>query len=446
MNAAAEKIHEPFVLDGLLDGIESVTLCRSEGRVVELTGLTVKSVGPHASVGDLVWVEPLQPGSVRRIPCEVVGFQDRHVISMPVERLGPIHPGARVIPGGRMKVNVGRSLLGRVVDSLGRPIDGGPALSGTLPVDIDREAPPAMERSRLSDVFETGVRAIDGLLTVACGQRVGIFAGSGVGKSVLLGTLARNASSDVNVIALIGERGREVREFVEKNLGEEGLARSVVVAVTSDQSPVSRLKGASTAMAIAEYFRDQGENVMLMMDSVTRYAMAQREIGLAVGEPPTTRGYPPSVFGMLPQLLERAGAADRGTITAFYTVLVESDDMNDPIGDAVRGILDGHVVLSRRLASLNHYPAIDIPVSLSRVMADIVQQDHRDLALRLRSLLAVYTKAEDLVNVGAYVAGSNQRIDEALSHIDGINRFLCQKPEETSGFDQMLSELKGALA
>ena len=441
MNEAAEKTTQHLKFDGLLDGLESATLCRSEGRVVEVTGLTVKSVGPHASIGDLVWVEPVQTSSRRRIPCEVVGFHDRYVISMPVERLGPVHPGARVIPGGRMKVSVGDALLGRIVDAMGRPIDGGPPLDGLVPVDIENEAPLAMSRERLSDHFETGIRAIDGVLTVAKGQRIGIFAGSGVGKSVLLGSLARNASSDVNVIALIGERGREVREFVEKNLGEEGMRRSVVVAVTSDQSPVSRLKGASTAMAIAEYFRDQNRDVMLMMDSVTRYAMAQREIGLAVGEPPTTRGYPPSVFGLLPQLLERAGASDRGTITAFYTVLVESDDMNDPIGDTVRGILDGHIVLSRKLAALNHYPAIDVPVSLSRVMSDIVAPQHRSMSARLRSLLAVYQKAEDLVNVGAYVAGSNSKIDEALAHIDGINGFLCQEPEVKTGFDEMLAKL-----
>lgn len=445
MNAAAEKMIPHLKLDGLLDGLESATLCRSEGRVVEVTGLTVKSVGPYSSVGDLVWVEPVHGSVRRRIPCEVVGFHDRYVISMPVERLGPVHPGARVIPGGRMKVNVGDSLLGRVVDSLGRPIDDGPPLEDVTPVDIEREAPAAMKRSRLSAPFHTGIRAIDGILTVAKGQRIGIFAGSGVGKSVLLGSLARNASSRVNVIALIGERGREVKEFVEKNLGPEGLARSVVVAVTSDQSAVSRLKGASTAMAIAEHFRDQNLDVMLMMDSVTRYAMAQREIGLAVGEPPTTRGYPPSVFGLLPQLLERAGSSERGSITAFYTVLVESDDMNDPIGDTVRGILDGHIVLSRRLASLNHYPAIDIPVSLSRLMADIVHPAHRELASRLRSLLAIYQKAEDLVNVGAYVAGSNPKIDEALANIDAINQFLCQKPDETTEFEAMLNQLLEAL-
>lgn len=445
MNDLAENQNQTLRFEGLFDGLERATLCRSEGRVVEVTGLTVKSVGPHVSIGDLVWIEPVHDDLRKRIACEVVGFQDRYVISMPVERLGPIHPGARVIPGGRMKVNVGASLLGRVVDSMGRPIDGGPSLDGCVQVDLDREAPPAMERKRLSAAFATGVRAIDGILTVAKGQRIGIFAGSGVGKSVLLGSLARNAASSVNVIALIGERGREVKEFVEKSLGEEGLKRSVVVAVTSDQSAVSRLKGASTAMAIAEYFRDQNQDVMLMMDSVTRYAMAQREIGLAVGEPPTTRGYPPSVFGLLPQLLERAGSSARGTITAFYTVLVEADDMNDPIGDTVRSILDGHIVLSRDLASLNHYPAIDIPVSLSRVMSDIALPSHRKMASRLRSMLAVYKKAADLVNVGAYVAGSNPKIDDALAHIDAINRFLCQKPEEKTDFEAMLSELAEAL-
>ncbi len=442
MNEAVENRQNSLNFDGLLDGLEATTLARCEGRVVEVAGLTVKSIGPHSAIGDLVWIEP---SNGERIPCEVVGFHDRYVISMPVERMGRVHPGARVIPGGRIKVGVGRELLGRVVDFTGRPIDDGPPLHGLLRLDIEREAPPAMERQSLSEVFETGVRAIDGLLTLAKGQRVGIFAGSGVGKSVLLGSLARNAKSSINVIALIGERGREVKEFITKNLGEEGLKRSIVVAVTSDQSPVSRLKGASTAMTIAEYFRDQGEDVMLMMDSVTRYAMAQREIGLAVGEPPTTRAYPPSVFSLLPQLLERAGAASKGTITAFYTVLVESDDMNDPIGDSVRGILDGHIVLSRKIAAMAHYPAIDIPVSLSRLMSDVASPDHKALASRLRSLLAVYQKAQDLVNVGAYVQGSNPQIEAALKHIDAINAFLQQAPNEREDFESMLATLKGAL-
>ncbi|MBN2703558.1 MAG: FliI/YscN family ATPase [Pontiellaceae bacterium] len=442
MNEAVENRQSVLNFDGLLDGLETTTLARCEGRVVEVAGLTVKSIGPHSAIGDLVWIET---SNGERIPCEVVGFHDRYVISMPVERMGRVHPGARVIPGGRIKVGVGRELLGRVVDFTGRPIDDGPPLHGLMRVDIEREAPPAMERQSLSEVFETGVRAIDGLLTLAKGQRVGIFAGSGVGKSVLLGSLARNAKSSINVIALIGERGREVKEFIKKNLGEEGLKRSIVVAVTSDQSPVSRLKGASTAMTIAEYFRDQGEDVMLMMDSVTRYAMAQREIGLAVGEPPTTRAYPPSVFSLLPQLLERAGAASKGTITAFYTVLVESDDMNDPIGDSVRGILDGHIVLSRKIAAMAHYPAIDIPVSLSRLMNDIASPEHKALASRLRSLLAVYQKAQDLVNVGAYVQGSNPQIEAALKHIDAINAFLQQAPNEREDFESMLATLEGAL-
>ncbi len=445
MNAVAENPRSLLSFDNLLQGLEASTLARSEGRVVEVAGLIVKSVGPHVSIGDLVWIEPLYGDSHRRTPCEVVGFHDRYVMSMPVERLGRVHPGARVIPGGRIKVGVGRELLGRVVDFMGRPIDDGPELQGLRQVDIERDAPLAMTRQSLSSVFETGVRAIDGVLTLAKGQRIGIFAGSGVGKSVLMGSLARNAHSGVNVIALIGERGREVKEFITRNLGEEGLRRTVVVAVTSDQSPVSRLKGASTAMTIAEYFRDQGEDVMLMMDSVTRYAMAQREIGLAVGEPPTTRGYPPSVFSLLPQLLERAGASDKGTITAFYTVLVESDDMNDPIGDSVRGILDGHIVLSRKIASMGHYPAIDVPVSLSRLMSDIATPTHKDLSSKLRSLLAVYQKAQDLVNVGAYVPGSNSQIDESLQRIDGINAFLQQNPDEREGFDAMLDQLKAVL-
>ncbi len=432
-------------LEPLFKGLGEECLARPEGRVYEVAGLTVKSVGPHISIGDMAWIHTESQQGPKQIPCEVVGFRDRYVLLMPVERLGGIRPGARVIPGGRMSVPAGRGMLGRVVDGLGRPIDGGPELYGTRQVDLERAAPLPMTRNPLTEVFSTGVRAIDGLLTCAKGQRVGIFAGSGVGKSVLLGSLARNSCATVNVIALIGERGREVRDFVENALGPEGLAKSVVVAVTSDESPLVRSKGASTAMAIAEYFRDQGEHVLLLMDSVTRFAMAQREIGLAVGEPPTTKGYPPSVFGLLARLLERSGASDTGSITAFYTVLVEADDMNDPIADSVRSILDGHIVLSRALAEQNHYPSIDVLMSISRLMSEVVTPRHRELAGKLRTLLSTYRKAEDLVNIGAYVAGSNPKIDEALKKIEAIQAFLRQAQFQAVAWPAMLAELEAVL-
>ena len=433
-------------LDSLLTGLDGECVARSEGRVFEVTGLTVKSIGPRISMGDLAWIDSEGLEGRKKIPCEVVGFRDQFVLLMPVERLGSVRPGARVIPGGRMTVSAGYSLLGRIVDGLGRPIDDKGDLSATVTVDIDRPAPPAMKRNPLTEPFVTGIRAIDGLLTTARGQRVGIFAGSGVGKSVLLGSLARNSCATVNVIALVGERGREVRDFVEKCLGEEGLAKSVVVAVTSDQSPMIRIKGASTAMAIAEYFRDRGENVLFLMDSVTRCAMAQREIGLAVGEPPTTKGYPPSVFGLLARLLERSGASEQGSITAFYTVLVEADDMNDPIADSVRAILDGHIVLSRTIAAQNHYPAIDVLGSISRLMSEVASGRHKESSARLRSILAVYKKAEDLINIGAYVTGSNPKIDEALRKIDAVNAFLRQASNHAASFSDTLVELEKAVA
>lgn len=427
-------------------GLEDQGFVRPEGRVFEVTGLTVKTIGPPASMGDLLMVECETASGRQQVPCEVVGFRDRYVLVMPYEPLAGIRPGARVLPGGRMSVQAGYPLLGRVLDGLGNPIDDKPAVWNTVPVEIDRDAPPALSRNPLSTVFSTGIRAIDGLLTVARGQRIGIMAGSGVGKSVLLGSLARNAQSTVNVIALIGERGREVRDFIEKNLGPEGLARSVVVVVTSDQSPMERMKGAFTAMAIAEFFRDQGEDVLFLMDSVTRCAMAKREVGLAIGEPPTTKGYPPSVFGFLARLLERSGASDKGSITGFFTVLVEGDDMNDPIGDTVRSILDGHIVLSRKIASMNRYPAIDVQASLSRLMSDVASPAHKELAGRFRSLLATYEKAEDLINIGAYAKGSNPKIDEAMARIEAMYAFLTQPAEEHVTFEKTVKLLERVLA
>ena len=419
---------------------------RSEGRVTRVIGLTIESIGPRASVGDLAWIESGPAEKRIQIPAEVVGFHDRSVILMPIEYASGIRPGDRVLTAGRLRVPAGPGMLGRVVDGLGRPLDSLPPPEDTRQVAVDRAPPSPLDRRRLDQVFHTGVRALDGCLTCAKGQRIGIFAGSGVGKSMLLGSLARNSCATVNVIALIGERGREVRDFIEKSLGEEGLRKSVVVAVTSDQSPLLRRKGASTAMAIAESFRDQGEDVLLMMDSVTRFAMAQREIGLAVGEPPTTKGYPPSVFGMLAQLLERPGSSPRGTITAFFSVLVEADDMNDPIADSVRSILDGHIVLSRELAEANHYPAIDVLMSISRLMGEVATPRQAEAAGRLKELLSVYRHAEDLVNVGAYVAGSNPRIDEALRKIEPIREFLRQKPREISSMEETLQRLEKVVA
>ena len=411
----------------------------------QVVGLTVESVGPRISVGDLVWIEARNGEEMKRIPAEVVGFRDRSVILMPVERLGGVRPGARVIPGGQLTVHAGYGLLGRVLDGLGRPIDDGPDPVDTVPVNIDNAPPEPLDREPITDVFSTGVRAIDGLVTCAKGQRLGIFSGSGVGKSVLLGSLARNSCATVNVIALIGERGREVRDFVERSLGD-GLKKSVVVAATSDQSPLLRIKGAATAMAIAEYFRDRGEHVLLLMDSITRYAMAQREIGLAVGEPPTTKGYPPSVFGLLSHLLERSGSLAKGSITAFYAVLVEADDLNDPVADGARAVLDGHVVLSRELAESNHYPAIDVLMSISRLMNEVISPEHREIAGKLRSLLSTYRKAEDLVNVGAYVAGSNPKIDEALAKVERINAFLCQQSNVAVRWQDTLDCMREAVA
>ncbi len=429
-----------------LEKLPARSWTRSEGRVTRVIGLTIESVGPRSSVGDLAWIETGPVERRVRIPAEVVGFHERSVILMPIEYVAGIRPGDRVVPAGRLRIPAGPGLLGRVVDGLGRPLDGLPPATDVEQVPVDRAPPSPLERRRLDQVFKTGVRAIDGCLTCAKGQRIGIFAGSGVGKSVLLGSLARNSCATVNVIALIGERGREVRDFVEKSLGEEGLRKSVVVAVTSDQSPLLRRKGAATAMAIAESFRDRGEDVLLLMDSVTRYAMAQREVGLAVGEPPTTKGYPPSVFGMLAQLLERPGTSAMGTITAFFSVLVEADDMNDPIGDSVRSILDGHIVLSRELAEANHYPAIDILMSISRLMSEIATPRQAELAGKIKELLSVYRRAEDLVNVGAYVAGSNPRIDEALKKVDAIREFLRQKPKEISSMDETLNRLEEVIA
>jgi|YelNatPaOPRAMG01_1025707.scaffolds.fasta_scaffold00049_45 flagellum-specific ATP synthase len=420
--------------------IAETNTIRAKGKVARVVGTVVESVGPAASLGDLCLIRSRRNGDGSL--AEVVGFHDRRVLLMPFGELNGIAPGAEVINSrSALMVSAGRSLLGRVLNGLGRPIDGLGPIRAEDRLPIFNQPPRPLERRRIQEILVTGIRAIDGLLTCGKGQRMGIFAGSGVGKSVLLGMIARNTSADVNVIALVGERGREVREFIERDLGEEGLRRSVVVSVTSDEAPLLRVKGAFVATTIAEYFRDQGYDVMLMMDSLTRVAMAQREIGLAVGEPPTTKGYTPSTFSLLPRLLERAGNASRGSITGLYTVLVEGDDLNDPVADTARAILDGHIVLNRRLANQNHYPAIDPLQSVSRVMSDIVEAAHLEAARIVTGLLATYREAEDLINIGAYAKGSNPEIDRALEMLPLINDFLRQSVSDRGEFSETLNWL-----
>ncbi len=425
-----------------LEGVQSVAV---QGKIVDIVGLTIEATGPRMCVGDLCFVSSPRNGS--RVPVEVVGFRGERSLLMPLGELHGIGPGSVVMPTfSPQRVPVGHGILGRVIDSAGRPLDGGPPISPESTVPLMSDSPKPMERERIVEPVGTGIRAIDACMTCGKGQRVGIMSGSGVGKSKLIGMIARNTNADINVIALIGERGREVRDFVEMDLGPEGLERSVVVVVTADQPALLRLKGAYTATAIAEWFRGQGTDVMLMMDSITRFAMAQREIGLAIGEPPTTRGYPPSVYALLPRLAERAGRASGGSITAFYAVLVEADDLNDPVGDATRSILDGHVALSRDLASRGHYPAIDVLNSVSRTMIDVTTEEQQNLACEIRRHLAVYREAEDLVNIGAYVAGSNPEIDQALKLVPRIRAFLQQGLYECTPFEDIVTQMSKTLA
>lgn len=415
------------------------------GRVDQVIGLTIESRGPRARSGELCFVST--PGGENQLPAEVVGFRSDRLVLMPLGDMAGIGPGSRVIAsGGTLQVGVGYGLLGRVLDGLGNPMDGLGPLAVTEYYPTMNQPPNPLTRPRIEDPLPLGVRAIDGLLTCGKGQRIGIFAGSGVGKSTLMGMVARNTAAQVNVVALIGERGREVRDFIERDLGPEGLARSVVVVATSDQPALVRLRGAFVATAIAEYFRDQGMDVMFLMDSVTRFAMAQREVGLAVGEPPATRGYTPSVFALLPRLLERSGRSEHGSITGFYTVLVDGDDTNEPITDAVRGILDGHIVLSRRLAHQGHYPAIDVLGSISRLMSEIVPEPQKAAANRLRSVLATHREAEDLINIGAYIAGSNPQIDYARAMIDQVKQFLCQDVLDVGRYEETTAALQAMFA
>ena len=404
------------------------------GKVVKVVGLTVESIGPAAKLNDLCQIISLD-GTVK-VDAEVIGFRDDRVLLMPFGETTGVGPGSRVENTGEpLKIPVCDELLGKTLDGLGFPLDG-TVIEASDFYSVEETPPDPMSRQLIDKELSLGVKAVDGLITIGKGQRIGIFAGSGVGKSTLMGMFARNTKADVNVIALIGERGREVREFIERDLGPEGMARSVVVVATSDKPALIRNKAAKTATAIAEYFRDKGNDVLLMMDNLTRFSMAQREIGLASGEPPVTRGYPPSVYAEMPKLLERAGNGVKGSITGIYAVLVDGDDFNEPISDTARGILDGHIVLSRKIAHKNHYPAIDVLQSLSRVMSAIVSDEHKKNAGKLREVLASYNDAEDLINIGAYKAGSNPSIDFAISKIDEVNAFLCQQTDEKVDYEE----------
>ncbi|MGE7917859.1 flagellar protein export ATPase FliI [Viridibacillus sp. NPDC093762] len=427
----------------LIEHIPSIQTFKKYGRITRVVGLMIESQGPESSVGDVckIHVQSSKNGH-SEILAEVVGFKDEIVVLMPFTSIREISIGCLVEgTGSPLEVKVGPELIGKVLDSMGLPIDGHNLPKGLATVQTEEDPPNPLTRPPINETLEVGVKAIDGMLTVGNGQRVGIFAGSGVGKSTLLGMIARNTEADLNVIALIGERGREVREFIERDLGPEGLKRSIVIAATSDQPALMRIKGAFTATAIAEYFRNRGLNVMLMMDSVTRVAMAQREIGLAVGEPPATRGYTPSVFSILPKLLERTGTNEHGSITAFYTVLVDGDDMNEPIADTVRGILDGHIVLDRTLANKGQYPAINVLKSVSRLMNHIVSKEHVQAAERLRELYYTYNKSEDLINIGAYKRGTSKEIDQAIHYEPLITAFLKQGYLDNVSMQQSVNEL-----
>ncbi|MCZ6635105.1 MAG: flagellar protein export ATPase FliI [bacterium] len=428
----------------LLSEVEATDSIRVRGKVTQVVGLVIEANGPPVSIGEFCRIDP--PGGGPSVIAEVVGFRDHRILMMPLGEMTGIAPESRVTAADEpFTVRVGEDLLGRVLNGLGEPIDNKGPLWNSQKRPVANTPPNPLARQRIKEPLGTGIRAIDSLITCGKGQRVGLFSGSGVGKSVLMGMMARHANSDVNVIALIGERGREVREFLERDLGPEGLSRSIVVVATSDQPALVRIKGAQVATAIAEYFRDQGKDVLLMMDSATRVAMAQREVGLAVGEPPTTRGYTPSTFALLPKLLERAGMGARGSITGFYTVLVEGDDLDEPVADAMRSILDGHIILSRRLQTRGHYPAIDVLESVSRVMVEVVPPQHFERANRLREVIVTHREAEDLINIGAYQRGNNPEIDFAMDHISPINKFLRQGIEEYVPFEESISQMMGLL-
>lgn len=431
----SEKIHFDRY-EALLDR----SYVKHLGKVAKVVGLTIESIGPMAKLNDLCLIRSNSAAGV--VKAEVVGFRDDRVVLMPYDNVEGVGLGSWVEnTGAPLQVPVSEELLGLTLDGVGEPMNADSLGADCAHYSVEAAPPDPLSRKIIDEVLTLGVKAVDGLLTIGKGQRIGIFAGSGVGKSTLMGMFARNTKADINVIALIGERGREVREFIERDLGEEGMRRSVVVVATSDKPALIRKKAAQTATAIAEYFRDQGKDVLLMMDSLTRFSMAQREIGLASGEPPVSRGYPPSVYAQMPKLLERAGNSDRGSITGLYTVLVDGDDFNEPITDTARGILDGHIVLSRQMAQKNHYPAIDILQSISRVMSSIITKEHKVAAGKMKQVLATYQEAEDLINIGAYKAGSNPDIDFAIDKIRAVNAFLQQQTDEKYTFEESLQQM-----
>ena len=425
----------------LIPSVRNAETLSRTGKIENIVGMSIEASGGRAAIGDICRIYSNESGG--QVPAEVVGFKNDHILLMPYANMSGISAGNFVRnTGKRLTLPVGPFLRGRVINALGQPIDGKEPFQRGDSFSIDSGYINPMNRPPIRERMEFGIKAIDSLITIGKGQRIGIFAGSGVGKSTLMGMIAKNVKADINVIALVGERGREVLEFMQKDLGEEGMRRSVLVVATSDQPAMLRMKCPSVATSIAEYFRDQGYDVLLMMDSLTRFAMAQREIGLAIGEPPVARGYTPSMYAEMPKLLERSGNFERGSITGVYTVLVEGDDTNEPIADTVRGILDGHIVLSRQLANSNHFPAIDVGASISRLMVEIVPPEHRQLAGQLRDVMGVYEKNADLVSIGAYKAGTNPKLDHALQKMDAINKFLCQGIDESFSYEESPKELR----
>ena len=431
--------------EAIREKVRNADIYRHQGKIEKIIGMTVEATGPECNIGDVCRI--FRKGSEEFIYGEVVGFNEGKVMLMPYTDIEGIGPGSIVDNTGRqLEVNVGNALVGRIINAIGEPIDGKGPIKTTDRYSIVGEPVNPLTRPRIEDIIPFGVKAIDGLLTIGRGQRMGIFAGSGVGKSTLLGMIAKEVQADINVIALVGERGREVLEFIERDLGEKGMSRSVLVVATSDQPAMMRNRCPMTATAIAEYFKDRGKNVLLMMDSLTRYAMAQREIGLAVGEAPIARGYTPSIYTAMPKLLERAGNFENGSITGIYTVLVEGDDTNEPISDTVRGIIDGHIILSRKVAARNHYPAIEILESVSRLMSEITDKSQQQTASKLRNLLSVYNSNYDLISIGAYKKGSNPALDEAIKKIDKINAFLCQATDEAFSYEDTVRMMEEAVS
>ncbi len=430
-------------LSSIFQKLKEIQPVKVYGKITKVVGLTVESEGPPASIGEIILLDDKEI----KTPFQVIGFNNNRVISMPLGEVIGIFPGQRLYSTGSYPgLNIDKSFLGRIINGRGEPIDGKGELSGRTYIKVYNKPVNAMDRKPITEILSTGIRAIDGLSTIGKGQRIGIFSGSGVGKSTTMGMIARNTNADINVICLVGERGRELKDFIDNSLGEEGLKKSVVVVATSDEPPLIKILSAFTATAISEYFSGLGYNVMLMMDSLTRLSMAQREVGLSAGEPPSTKGYTPSVFTQMPMLMERAGNFEnKGSITAIYTILVEGDDINEPISDHARSILDGHIVLSREIAQKNHYPAIDVLGSISRLMDDLAKDHHKDAAGKMKEIIAIYKEAEDLINIGAYAEGSNHKIDIAIKKIDLINNFLKQGKYEKSSFDQTLNIMLGII-